>query len=153
MRKPYSVPPYKKNFFSFTLFRAIDKYAILIWMSPKEGNSIYPFSVKNIPDKRAKRFMRGYRKRDAHQKERRCASKKIPLPNRKNSLGQEKKFSWAREIFPLGKRIVPISPNFAKWHRRIVSFLAASFQTHSLKKGKCSCPGSLNWIFDGKHGF
>ena len=31
----------------------------------------------------------------------------IPLGKGKNSLGQEKNFSWAREKFPLGKRIYP----------------------------------------------
>ena len=30
----------------------------------------------------------------------RCATKKIPLPNRRISLGQEKKFPWAREYPP-----------------------------------------------------
>ena len=79
------------------------------------------------------------------QKERRTGSKfaemrikEIPLPNRKNSLGQQKKFSWAREIFSLGKRIAPISLPFAKGHRRLVSSLAASLRIHtlSLKKKK-----------------
>ena len=63
----------------------------------------------------------------------RCASKKIPLPNRKNSLGQEKKFSWAREIFSLGKRIAPISLHFVKGHRRLVLFLAAYGVYHLFK--------------------
>ena len=85
--------------------------------------------------------MRIKRSGEQVQKERRTGSKfaemrikEIPLPNRKNSLGQQKKFSWAREIFSLGKRIAPISLPFAKGHRRLVSSLAASLRTHSLKK-------------------
>ena len=57
-----------------------------------QGNSIYLFSVKNIPDKRAKRFMRGYRKRDAHLRgvEMRI---KNQSKRRTSSKGAENKFS------------------------------------------------------------
>ena len=64
----------------------------------------------------------------------RCASKKIPLPNRKNSLGQEKKFPWAREKILLGKRTTPFSLHFVKWYGKPVSFLAAFLRTPSHKR-------------------
>ena len=125
--------------------------AVTLWTySLKKGNSICLFSVTNIPDKR------WYRKRDAYQKseqaenkfsaygeqvqkERRTSSKLAEMRIKENSLAQEKKFPWAREIFSLGKRIAPISLHFVKGHRKPVSSLAASLQTHSLKKGKCCC--------------
>ena len=67
------------------------------------------------------------------QKERRTSSKLAEMRIKENSLTQQKKFPWAREIFSLGKRIAPISLHFAEGHRGLVLFLAATLRTHSLK--------------------
>ena len=67
------------------------------------------------------------------QKERRTSSKLAEMRIKENSFAQQKKFSWAREIFSLGKRIAPISLHFAEGHRGLVLFLAATLRTHSLK--------------------
>ena len=67
------------------------------------------------------------------QKERRTSSKLAEMRIKENSLAQQKKFSWAREIFSLGKRIAPISLHFVKGHRRLVLFLAAYGAYHLFK--------------------
>ena len=72
--------------------------------------------------------------RDAHQRKFPCPTERIPLGKGKNSLGQGKKFSWAREKILLGKRTTPFSLHFVKWYGKPVSFLAAFLRTPSHKR-------------------
>ena len=111
---------------------------------------------------RLKRFMRGYRKRDAHQKseqaenkfsaygeqvqkELRTSSKLAEMRIKENSLAQQKNFPWAREKIPLSKRTSPFS-----YFRKMAwgtGFISCRFPTLPSKlpplikrKGKCRCP-------------
>ena len=68
------------------------------------------------------------------QKELRTSSKLAEMRIKENSLAQEKKFPWAREKIPLGKRIATLLLHSLKWYRRLVSFFALSLRNHSYKK-------------------